>query len=209
MTMQNILDRKGSKVFTIHPSATVKNAIDEMRERGVAALVVKTGDAILGIVSERNVVSAVSRFGEQALSMTVTDILTLIIATVAPGDSIKRAMKSHDAPLRAATSGDRGRKPRWHRQRRRHRQAEAGRPRNKVERPSGRLHRSALTGTRPFASAPLHEAGAPGPVRSLNCPLTRPCRLLGALPNALRTYRDATPSCSATGCFARLSRAGL
>lgn len=92
MTIQNILDRKGRRVFTIPPTATVKNAIDELRERGVAALVVKTGDAILGIVSERNVVSAVSRFGEQALSMTVTDILTLIIATVAPGDSIKRAM---------------------------------------------------------------------------------------------------------------------
>ena len=45
-----------------------------------------------GVVSERNVVSAVSRFGEKALSMPVTDILTLIIATVAPGDSIKRAM---------------------------------------------------------------------------------------------------------------------
>jgi CBS domain-containing protein len=92
MTIQNILDRKGSKVFTIRPTATVKNAVDQMRERGVAALVVKSGDAIAGIVSERDVVSAISRFGEHALSMTVKDVLTLTIITIAPGDSIKRAM---------------------------------------------------------------------------------------------------------------------
>jgi CBS domain-containing protein len=92
MTIQNILDRKGSKVFTIRPTATVKNAVDQMRERGVAALVVENGGAIMGIVSVRDVVSAASRFGERALSMTVKDILSLTVVTVAPDDSIRRAM---------------------------------------------------------------------------------------------------------------------
>ena len=92
MTIQNILDRKGSRVFTIRPAATVKNAVDQMSERGVAALVVKSGDAIAGIVSERDVVNALSRFGEHALSMTVKDILTLFIITLAPRDSLTRAM---------------------------------------------------------------------------------------------------------------------
>jgi|SRR5580700_5061827 CBS domain-containing protein len=92
MTIQNILDRKGTKVFTIRPTATVRNAADQMRERGVAALVVESGGAIMGIVSERDIVNAMSRFGEHALSMSVKEILTLAIVTVTPGDSIKRAM---------------------------------------------------------------------------------------------------------------------
>ena len=92
MTIQNILERKGSKVFTIQPTATVKEAVDQMRERGVAALVVESRGAIMGIVSERDIVNALSRFEERALSMSVKDILTLAIITVAPHDSIKRAM---------------------------------------------------------------------------------------------------------------------
>ncbi|SRR5258706_10572240 len=91
MTVQAILDRKGSNVFSIHPDATVKDAADQMRERGVAALVVQSDHVIKGIVSERDVVSAVSRFGERALSMTVGDIFTLTIITIAPDDSINHA----------------------------------------------------------------------------------------------------------------------
>lgn len=92
MTVRNILERKGSKVFTVKPTATVKEAVDEMRERGVAALVVESGGAIMGVVSERDIVNALSRFRERALSMSVKEILTLAIVTVAPNDSIKRAM---------------------------------------------------------------------------------------------------------------------
>jgi len=92
MTIQNILDRKGRTVFSIPPNATVKNAVDQMREHGVAALVAKSGDAIMGVVSERDVVVAVSRFGGRALSMAVKDILTRTIVTVAPDDRIKHAM---------------------------------------------------------------------------------------------------------------------
>jgi CBS domain-containing protein len=92
MTIQSILNRKGSSVFTIEPTATVKNAVDQLRERGVAALVVRNGNEIIGMVSERDVVSALSRFGERALSMSVKNVMTLAVITVAPDDSIKRAM---------------------------------------------------------------------------------------------------------------------
>jgi CBS domain-containing protein len=92
MTVQSILDRKGSAVFTIKPSATVKDASDQMRKDCVAALVIQSGDAIMGIVSEHDIVSAVSRFGGLALSMSVMDVLTRTLISVTPGDSIKRTM---------------------------------------------------------------------------------------------------------------------
>jgi CBS domain-containing protein len=93
MSIQNILDRNGVReVVTIHPSETLKTAADRMRERGIAALVAKSGDAITGLISERDIVLAVSRHGEQALGMAVRDVVALPVITVAPTDNLKRAM---------------------------------------------------------------------------------------------------------------------
>jgi CBS domain-containing protein len=60
MGIQNILDRKGGDVFTIEPTATVRTATYLMRARGIAALVVKSGDMISGLISEREVVHAIA-----------------------------------------------------------------------------------------------------------------------------------------------------
>jgi CBS domain-containing protein len=64
--IQNILDRKGTEVVTIRGTETVKSAADRMRELGIAALVVKSADAINGVISEREIVEAVSQHGEGA-----------------------------------------------------------------------------------------------------------------------------------------------
>jgi CBS domain-containing protein len=92
MSIQAILDRKGPEVITIHATATLRSAADRMRERSIAALVVKSGDAIAGLILERDIVHAVSRHGEQALSMAVLDVMTHTTITVAPDDTLKRAM---------------------------------------------------------------------------------------------------------------------
>jgi len=92
LSIQNILDRNGVEVITIRATETIKSAAHRMRERGIAALVVKHGDAITGLISERDIVHAVSRHGERALSMAVQDLVTHAIITVAPADNLKRAM---------------------------------------------------------------------------------------------------------------------
>ena len=92
MSVQSILDRNGAGVITIRATETVRSAADRMRARSVAALVVKSGDAIAGLISERDIVHAVSRHGERALSMAVLDVVPHAVITVAPGDTLKRAM---------------------------------------------------------------------------------------------------------------------
>jgi CBS domain-containing protein len=92
MSIQTILDRKGAEVTTIRATDTVQSAADRMREHAIAALVVKSGDAISGLISERNIVHAVSRHGQGALSLAVLDIATHTIVKVAPSDSLRRAM---------------------------------------------------------------------------------------------------------------------
>jgi CBS domain-containing protein len=90
--IQNILDRKGAKVFTIRATDTIQSAVNQLREHDIAALVVKSGDAIKGVISERDIVRAVSRHGGGALSLAVLDVATHAMVTVSPRDSLKRAM---------------------------------------------------------------------------------------------------------------------
>ena len=92
MSIQSILWRNGSAVATIRATETVKCAADRMREHNIAALVVKSGDEITGLISEREIVHAVSLHGEDALSMLATDIVSHAAIVVAPGESLKRAM---------------------------------------------------------------------------------------------------------------------
>jgi CBS domain-containing protein len=92
VTIQSILNRKGARVFAIRPTETVKVAADRMRAHGVAALLVKSGDAITGLISERDIVHAISQRGEGVLSLAVSEVQTRTIVTVAPDDTFKRAM---------------------------------------------------------------------------------------------------------------------
>ena len=92
MSIQAILYDKGSSVACIAASASVKSAADKLRELNIAALIVKRGSTVLGIVSEREIVNTMSLHGEKAAAMTVADILLRNVVTVAPEDSLKRAM---------------------------------------------------------------------------------------------------------------------
>jgi len=92
MTIRAILYRHGAEVITIRANETVRSAADKMRQRGIAALVVKSGDAVAGLISERDIVHAVSQHGERALSMAALDVVTHAIITVSPDDTLKRAM---------------------------------------------------------------------------------------------------------------------
>lgn len=92
MSIQNLLGRNGVEVVTIRATETVKSAADRMREHGIAALVVKSGDAVSGLISERDIVHAVSRHGEKAISMAVLNVMSHVMISVTPGDGYKRAM---------------------------------------------------------------------------------------------------------------------
>ena len=92
MSIQAILYEKGSNVETIAPDASVRDAAARLHEKNIAALVATKGDAILGIISEREIVHALASHGERVASMKVGDILMRDVATVAPEDSLRRVM---------------------------------------------------------------------------------------------------------------------
>jgi predicted transcriptional regulator len=93
MNVENILVQKGTDVATIAPQASIKRAADWLRAKDIGALVVARDDTVLGIISERDIVRALSQYGEPVASMHVKDIMTHGVITVAPGDDLNRVMR--------------------------------------------------------------------------------------------------------------------
>jgi CBS domain-containing protein len=93
VSIESILRRKGTDVTTIAPEASIKRAADWLRAKNIGALVVTSGNAVLGLISEREIVHAFSRHGETAGSMPVKDIMQYGVATVSPDESVSRVMK--------------------------------------------------------------------------------------------------------------------
>jgi predicted transcriptional regulator len=92
MSIESILRRKGTDVSTIAPDASIKRAADWLLAKNIGALVVTSGNAILGLVSEREIVHAFSRHGAAAGSMPVREIMQSGVTTVSPDESVIRVM---------------------------------------------------------------------------------------------------------------------
>ena len=76
-TVAKILERKGSDVATVAPDISLSEAVRLLTHRGVGALVVSHNDvAVLGILSERDVVWELLGHGKDAHSTPVSEVMT-------------------------------------------------------------------------------------------------------------------------------------
>lgn len=73
--VRHLLESKGSTIFTIAPDAPVLDAIKQMAEHRVGALLVMRGEHLLGIVSERDYARKVILQGRSSAATAVSDIM--------------------------------------------------------------------------------------------------------------------------------------
>jgi CBS domain-containing protein len=92
MSVESILKKKGTDVATIAPDASVKRAADWLHAKNIGALVVMQGNAVRGLISEREIVHAISRYGETATTMPVSEIMRHGVITIAPTETVSQAM---------------------------------------------------------------------------------------------------------------------
>src|SRR3954462_8299832 len=93
MKIERILQVKGWAVETIAPDAFMDQAVHRLMGAGVGALVVTAdGASIEGVLSERDVVRAVSRQGGRVLDVRVSDCMTRGGPTCTPETLIQDAM---------------------------------------------------------------------------------------------------------------------
>ncbi len=74
-TVQQIINSKGHEVWSIHPNDTVFDAIQEMAEKNVGALVVVENDKLAGIISERDYARKVILEGKASKKTAVREIM--------------------------------------------------------------------------------------------------------------------------------------
>jgi CBS domain-containing protein len=93
MKVSAILDAKGWEVVTIEPDTLVLLALHEMNMRNVGALVVtEDGKHVRGMISDRDIARALTRHGNQLLSMQVRKVMSRQVPVCRPDDDTNACM---------------------------------------------------------------------------------------------------------------------
>ncbi len=95
MNVEHILSEKGSDVVTIAPQAPLKEAARILSERRIGALVVsESHNPVLGILSERDIVRALSTKGTAGLNEPLSRYMTHKVVTCTTRTPINDLMET-------------------------------------------------------------------------------------------------------------------
>lgn len=92
-SVKQLLDRKGTALYCVEPEDPVLEAIRQMAERHVGALLVMRGDELLGIVSERDYARKVILLGRSSRDTPVWQIMSSPVHTVSPNHTVDDCMR--------------------------------------------------------------------------------------------------------------------
>jgi CBS domain-containing protein len=90
-TVKDILAKKGPRVFSISPDATVLQAAHLMHEHRIGSLVVLDGEQLVGMFTERDVLRRVVREERRPASTRVEEVMTTEVACCMPQTPIGEA----------------------------------------------------------------------------------------------------------------------
>ena len=91
-TVRQLLDQKGRKIWSIHPDATVFDAIAKMAEKDIGSLVVMDRDEVVGIITERHYSRNVVLKGKTSPTTPVRDIMERYVVVARPEQSLDQCM---------------------------------------------------------------------------------------------------------------------
>ena len=91
-TVRQLLNQKGRNIWSIHPDATVFDAVAKMAEKDVGSLAVMEGDELVGIVTERHYARNVILKGKTSPATPVRDIMERHVVIAQPEQSVDQCM---------------------------------------------------------------------------------------------------------------------
>jgi CBS domain-containing protein len=94
MTMlSQLLEGKGHDVYSVAPGASVLDAVRQMAERHIGALLVIEDGRLEGIVSERDYARKVVLNGRSSTTTAVREIMSSPVVTIGPDQTVDDAMR--------------------------------------------------------------------------------------------------------------------
>lgn len=89
MNIAHVLARKGTKVVTIRPERTIREALGTLAEHDIGALVVvDEGGTPVGMLSERDIAREAAR-NERVFARTVEELMTRDVTVGTPEDDLR------------------------------------------------------------------------------------------------------------------------
>ena len=92
-TMKLLRDVAIRHLVTIDPSATLQRSAKVMTDRGVGCAVVIENEKVAGIVTERDILTAIAN-DQDVASTTVNEVMTRDVVSGAPGWDLLKAVKA-------------------------------------------------------------------------------------------------------------------
>jgi CBS domain-containing protein len=90
MNIASVLAVKSPRVITIRPEQTIREALARLAEHNIGALVVVDGEnALVGIVSERDIVRQAARREAGVFARTIGEIMTRDVVVGRPHDDLR------------------------------------------------------------------------------------------------------------------------
>ncbi|WBU63912.1 CBS domain-containing protein [Paracoccus aerodenitrificans] len=90
----DVLKRKGDKVFSVRPQDGLQTAVESLRDNRIGALIVSDANgALLGILSERDIVRKLADAPGRTLGHKVEDIMTTRVETCTPDDPLVSVLR--------------------------------------------------------------------------------------------------------------------
>ena len=93
LSVQQLLDQKPKAIYSIGPDEPVLAAIRKMAEHHIGALLVMSGDQLVGIVSERDYARKVVLLGRSSTETKVDSIMSAKVITVQPRQDAHDCMR--------------------------------------------------------------------------------------------------------------------
>jgi len=93
MKVKDILDKKGTDIYSVGPDESVLEAISKMAELNIGALVVTENESLVGIISERDYRNKIILKGRTSADTSVSQIMVDEVVFVKPTDNINLCMQ--------------------------------------------------------------------------------------------------------------------
>jgi CBS domain-containing protein len=92
VTVRQLLTENGKPVCSIHPDATVFDAIQKMDENDIGSLIVMEDEKLVGIVTERHYARNVVLKGKTSPTTPVRDIMERQVTCARPEQAVEECM---------------------------------------------------------------------------------------------------------------------
>ncbi len=93
LVTQMFKQKMAHRIVTIRLETTVQEAAEILQQEHIGALMIMRDGALIGIMSERDIVRAIPKYGADFLSLSVEQLMTRSVVTCGPDARVHQIMQ--------------------------------------------------------------------------------------------------------------------